>query len=171
MLPLLPSYLLTVAQAEPPPFVSLDDAVKQSSLVVVAEAKRVEFQALEPGQKLSKSSLDPHWVEYTVSEVLFAGRDQDVKVGDVLRVDFDFGGCEPYTLEIRRDGDRFLQRDADASQPTDIVLDPKHWLPAEPQILALNKPGEMWFAVGFGATPIAADEDGRAKIAKALKKR
>lgn len=162
---------LPMASAEPPPFVSLEEAVEQSSLVVVAEAKRVEFQALEPGDKLQKSSLDPHWVEYRVSEVLFAGEDQDVKVGDVLRVDFDFGGCEPYTLEIRRKGDRFLQRDADAPGGKETVLDAKHWLPEQPQILALSKPGAMWFAVGFGATPLAADEDGRAKVAKALKKK
>lgn len=160
---------ITFALAEPPPFVSLEDAVQQADVVVVGQAQRVEFQALEPGATMRKSSLNAHWVEYRVTEVLHPL--PDVEVGDVLRVDFESGGCEPYTQVIQRDADRFLEWDGDAADPKKRTLDPKHWLPEAPQILALTKPGETWLAVGFGATPLAADDEGRARTAKALKKK
>lgn len=159
--------LTALAFAEPPPFTGVDEAVAESELVVVGTAQRVEFQALEPGQVIEQSSLQPFWIEYRVDAVLFGDA---TAPGKTLRVHTGASGCEPYTIQVRRDGDRFIE--SALEMKTQRELDPASWLPTTPQVLILDVAADGRTSNhGFGSTPEPATEAHLAAVAKEVAKK
>jgi hypothetical protein len=165
---MLPMFLLQmVAHAEPPPMVPIETVVADSELVMVGTAQRVFFEALKPGESLTRNSHDDYWVEYRVDEVLFG--EAPVKVGETLRIAVDPGACEKYDSTFKRTDAGFFEDDR--------PIEPQGWMPSGPQILLLDVEGGRvrQSQDAFWVSPKPADAEARramrALLGKSKKRR
>ena len=156
--------LLGTATAEPPMVVPLKTAVAESQLIFVGKPVRVQFQTLKPGETMPWNSLNAYWVEYKIESVIRG----ESKVGDTVRVEFDSGGCIMEELEIRREGDRFIEKSPYAERE----LDPAGWLPDSSFVVSTQRHanGLLWNH-GFGSSPQPATAEHVAHVRKLAEKR
>lgn len=114
--------MLAIAGAEPPPYVPLDVATNTADQIVIATPMRVEFQELADSASMKRTTVDNFWVQYRVDKVLKG----DLKPGQTVRAVSEVVGCEVSDIEIRREGDRFIEREVHGGHERD--LDPTAWL-------------------------------------------
>lgn len=171
MFTLIVGLMVPGAWAEPPMTTSVQDAVRDAALIVVATPIQVEFQTLKAGEVSKTNSHASFWIEYRVDRII-AG--DQATPEQVIRVHTEGAGCEFYESEIRRTGDRFFETIL-GSDNAPRELDPAAWLAptgATSMVLLLDVgPKGKLINHGFGPTPLPASTEHLATVEKLAAKK